>query len=286
MAGEDRQIELTNAAGHRALKYVDAVARQGYTLTVEELDAYIEEPFGRPGRPGTPARKVFPWQRSFQRVFEQMMVEEEEKPGRPGETATAWLTRLRWLRQDEDKVRVTPLGAALLAHLEEESFEADIPVALVLDQDDPLATARVIGRIGELGHCALVDPYFTYERLPDLIRATQVGRVLTSSRDAKKLEVLRLALAGFDPNASPDVRTSDAFHDRFVIPDAGPIWLLGTSLTGVGKRLALMVEVKDETVSSAIRERFEEEWSQAAPVREEEDLEDESDGEEPDEQEE
>jgi len=158
----------------------------------------------------------------------------------------------------------------LLAHLDEESFEADIPVALVLDQDDPLATARVIGRIGELGPCALVDPYFTFERLPDLIRATQVERVLTSSRDPKKLEVLRLALGGFEPGASPGIRTSDVFHDRFVIPDAGPIWLLGTSLTGLGKRLALMVEVEDETVSSAIRTRFEEEWSQAAPVREEE----------------
>lgn len=54
MAGEDRHIELTNALGHRALKYVDAVGRQGYTLTVEELNAYIEEPFARPGTPGTP----------------------------------------------------------------------------------------------------------------------------------------------------------------------------------------------------------------------------------------
>jgi hypothetical protein len=270
MAGQDRRIELTDAVGHRALKYVDAVGRQGYRLNVEELDAYIEEPFAHPGRHGTPARRVFPWTLTAQRFFEQMTVEVEGQPGRPGESVTAWLTRLRWLRRDGEKVQMTALGSAVLAHLDEESFEADIPVALVLDQDDPLATARVMGRIGELGACALVDPYFTFERLPDLMRATQVERVLTSARDPKKVEVLRLALAGFGSDASPDIRTRDVFHDRFVIPDTGPIWLLGTSLTGVGKRLALMVEVKDETVSGAIRTRFEEEWAQAEPLRDEE----------------
>ncbi len=55
-----------------------------------------------------------------------------------------------------------------------------------------------------------------------------------------------------------------------MIPHAGPVWLLGTSLTGIGKRLALMVQVEDEAVSSDIRKRFEEEWSQAQPVREDE----------------
>lgn len=143
-----------------------------------------------------------------------MTVEVEGRPGRPGETVTAWLTRLRWLRLDEEKIRITPLGTAVLAHLEEESFEAEVPVALVLDQDDPLATARVVARIGELGGCALVDPYFSFERLPDLMRATQVERVLTSSRDPRKLEVLRLALSGFEQGVSPDIRASDVFHDR------------------------------------------------------------------------
>ena len=60
------------------------------------------------------------------------------------------------------------------------------------------------------------------------MRATQVERVLTSSRDPRKLEVLRLALSGFEQGVSPDLRASDVFHDRFVIPHAGPVWLLGT----------------------------------------------------------
>jgi hypothetical protein len=38
--------------------------------------------------------------------------------------------------------------------------------------------------------------------------------------------------------------------------------------TPLGKRLALMVEVEDEAVSGDIRKRFEEEWSQGQPVRE------------------
>jgi hypothetical protein len=64
-----------------------------------------------------------------------------------------------------------------------------------------------------------------------------------------------------------EIRKSDIFHDRFVIADSGSVWLLGTSFTGLGKRLSVMIEIKDSTVSQAIRSEFNSAWEAAEPVK-------------------
>lgn len=98
-----------------------------------------------------------------------------------------WLTRLRWLRVDHDRVRTTALGDATLAHLEQTTLEQEIPMGIVLNRGDDLATAKVIGEIANAGPCALVDPFFSIDSLLPLVNSTQVDRVLTSSRDQAKL---------------------------------------------------------------------------------------------------
>jgi hypothetical protein len=51
-----------------------------------------------------------------------------------------------------------------------------------------------------------------------------------------------------------------------VVPDTGSVWLLGTSIGGVGKRLSHLIEVKDDTVADDYRSRFEKVWDEAAVV--------------------
>lgn len=160
-------------------------------------------------------------------------------------------------------MRITPLGDAILAHLEAESFEHEVPFDVVLDKGDELASGRVIEEISQLGPCAVVDPYFSIDSLLQVVQSTEVARILTGTVDEKKLAGLNSAVPRVEVERTFEVRKSDAFHDRFVIPDAGPIWMLGTSFTGLGKRLSVMVQVRDDAAARAIRAAFEEAWKNA-----------------------
>lgn len=102
--------------------------------------------------------------RVSRRIAQSFTVNVPGRPGVPDETPLAWLSRLMWLTVEEGRVRVTSLGRAVLGSLEQASFEEEFPVAVVLDEGDPLATPRVIGQIAEVGPCALIDPYVVPRR--------------------------------------------------------------------------------------------------------------------------
>jgi hypothetical protein len=51
-------MELTDRTAHLALSYVAASKRQGYAMTVAELEAYMQQPRRRLGVPATPERTV------------------------------------------------------------------------------------------------------------------------------------------------------------------------------------------------------------------------------------
>jgi hypothetical protein len=59
---------------------------------------------------------------------------------------------------------------------------------------------------------------------------------------------------------------NDDFHDRFVIPDSGPVRQIGTSLNGVSKRLSVMVTMEDDAAAAAIKAAFEASWATATPI--------------------
>src|SRR3954447_8245416 len=99
-----------------------------------------------------------------------------------------------------------------------------------------------------------------------LMNTTEVSRVLTGSGDKGKAAGLTTLLKGMEMERPFEIRKTDSFHDRFVLPNSGPVWMLGTSMTGLGRRLALMVEIEDETVSAMLRERFEQAWEAADVV--------------------
>lgn len=153
----------------------------------------------------------------------------------------------------------------MLAHFEQESLE-EIPVGVVLDQGDELATARVIQQIADIGPCAVVDRYFSMESLLPILYSTKVEAVLMGSDAGAKLSGVETALRGLSVERPFEVRKSDVFHDRFVIPPSGPVWALGTSLTGLGRRLSIMVRIDDERMTGAIRAEFREAWRVADVV--------------------
>jgi hypothetical protein len=141
-----------------------------------------------------------------------------------------------------------------------------VPFDVVLDKDDELASGRVIEVISGLGPCAVVDPYFSIDSLLQIVQSTEVDRLLTGTSDPRKLAGLDATIPRIATERAFEVRKSDAFHDRFVIPEVGPIRMLGTSFTGLGKRLSVIVQIKDGAAARSIRASFEEAWGQAEQV--------------------
>src|SRR5207247_1889761 len=62
-----------------------------------------------------------------------------------------------------------------------------------------------------------------------------------------------------------EIRASDRIHDRFVIPESGPVRLIGTSLNGVGNKLSVSLLLLD-VASSAIRAEYRDAWESARVV--------------------
>ncbi len=286
-------LELADVIAHRALAYVTATERQGYSMTVDELAAYMARPTRRPGKPGTsgkPARTLTttkvdraiaeivanslqPTMRALGASLAAALDVREQTfdaiPGSPGEQPepiAEWLSRLGWLKVTQERIGITKLGRAVLAHLEQESLEDEIPIGIVLNQGDDLAEARVIAHIAGLGSCAVIDRYFSMESLLHVAYSTEVEMVLVGTDDKSKLAGLEASLPRLKFERSFEIRKSDVFHDRFVIPTNGPVWLLGTSLSGLGRRLSVMVELTDEAMSDAIRHEFTHAWEAAEPV--------------------
>jgi hypothetical protein len=274
-------MELTDETAHRALLYVKSVQRQGHAMTVAEFEAFMQRPGRSGGRPAVRRRRssqsplqplldMFARQSSGRSsVLDALLGPEEDEivdPGSPAETVMDWLVRLGWLAAAGERVRITSLGEAVLGTLEQAQASVDTPTMIKLDQGDDLALAKVIGQIAAVGECALVDPYFSLEGFVPIVQSTRVTRVLTGSRDEQKLAMLNVALATVPDDRQFEIRKSDLFHDRFVMPAAGSVWLLGTSLNGVGNRLSMMVEVTDEAITRALSTQFEEAWDAAEPI--------------------
>jgi hypothetical protein len=246
-------VELTDAIGHRALAYVDSVERHGHRLTVEEFDAYVLVP----GRM-LPQGAVEAAARQIRRAVLAAYL-----TAAPRETVLGWLERLRWLREDGGHVLITPLGRAVLAALEEAGREDELPTELVLSPSDELSYARLIGSIAAVGKCALVDGYFTVNSLLDVVQRTDVQRILVRPDHQKtgRNAALAQGVAGLRIDRPFEIRIGDQIHDRFVIPASGPVRFIGTSLSGVGRRVALTGQIGDEATSNALRDVFEEAWS-------------------------
>ena len=251
-------MKLADDGVYRAVNYIAAISRQGYTLNVGEVRAYSRRA-SRRGRS----------------IYDAIRASQEALRGKVREEAVVWLNRVGWIDlrgsseyiEDEDEVILTPLGKAAVRALDEAAASAEESAVstIALDKGDPTALAKVVGRVAELGPAALVDRYFREEAfLP--VRRTDVTRVLMGPDDTARVAAIEQALAGFADDDRPfEVRVDedDEYHDRYVIPDEGPILALGTSVGGVGARHSTMTEIKDESVVRGMRENFNRVWSGA-----------------------
>jgi len=59
------------------------------------------------------------------------------------------------------------------------------------------------------------------------------------------------------------IRTSNAFHDRFIIIDNKEFYHFGASIKDVGKRGFMFSRIEEEDVIKTIQKKFTEEWSRA-----------------------
>jgi hypothetical protein len=240
-------MKIADELAHRALAYVAAVSRQGYPLSRKEFELYASRP-GR-GRIG-----IGMTARSLSDLVQ----------GLP-ESTLSYVRHMRWVRiSDDDVVSISRLGTAVLAAMDEADIEPEASV-IVAPSEDVLAYAKIIGMVADRGRALLVDPYFRLESYSHVVHYTSVTRLLVGPR--ADCEELAVALEALPRERELDVRVSSDVHDRFVIPDSGPIDHIGTSLSGLGHRLTVTAPIA-MPAADAVRAEVEKVWAAATPLHE------------------
>jgi hypothetical protein len=185
------------------------------------------------------------------------------------ESPLEWLVRVRWLSNQGGSVNMTELGRAVLRHLDEQELSSELAGVIELDPDDEVVYARVIEGIARYDDAMLVDAYLDFESLNALVTRTSVTRVLTSNKgnDASaRMAGLGTVLSGLWPDRELELRLSGQMHDRYVIPPDGPIAMISTSLSGVGKRPTVMISIRPPAADH-IRSTHEDIWDSAEPMQ-------------------
>lgn len=252
-------MEIADARAHLALQYVATVSDNGHILTVQEFTAFVNSP---------ERLSEGPTQGWMSQVLTMQQLFASTLGTRTSESWLSYMKRLSWLQIANGNVTITSLGRAVLRSLERQAIDDDVPVAVVLH--DELSYARVIGMIANAGPAALIEPYFSLDQLLAVVQQTEVDRVLTHpDKPSGKGRIAALAqgLAAINSTRTFEIRCSDAFHDRFLIPSGGPIRSIGSSLNHVGRRFSVAVEVADGQVAQAIRKVFEDTWAVATLVQ-------------------
>jgi hypothetical protein len=185
------------------------------------------------------------------------------------ETYSDHLTRLKWASTHSDGLLATAAGRAMLQALDTESSAIDSGfLQTVLGASDPIAYARVLGVIGDLGPVMIIDPYLKLEQLPDLLRLSNVTRIL-SSTESKPLDrkATPFAAAMTMATHSVGVRLVEGkeLHDRYFVPDDGPVHMISTSMNGIGIRVSVITPL-DDPASAAVRAEHERIWTAATSV--------------------
>ncbi|WP_153040555.1 hypothetical protein [Actinoplanes sp. TFC3] len=244
----------------RSLRYLALLNAQGIEPTVDQLDAFALHP--------TPVKKS-----SYSLVSAIALGEEKLLP------VSGYMQRLGWLRLGERSgVRLTSLGSALAHALEDQSGRTRSgPDTTVLDltdavltPDDPETFERFTRVVSEAGEAVLADPYFKASTIGWVLASTNISRILMSDRGALRggergVIAARLAAPDIENKIEVRMTSSTAFHDRALVAKSGEVWLLGTSLNGVGRHLSSLVR-PDREVGSIYRKRIESLWDSASVI--------------------
>jgi hypothetical protein len=252
-------MEIISQYSHRVLAFLVGVEDQGHCPTAPEVDAWAKGP-----DPWTKTSHPFLQGLDPDQLFGGLFSRTVET-----ESASSWLVRVKLAKRIDSRLSATALGRALLAaaNEREQALESSPTIAVVLKQDDEFALATVMAKIADVGPAALIDPYLGAEQYFGLVRHTSVKRIITADKGGDRVKALSAGRAYLgQAGEAVEIRLTNAFHDRYVIPEKGLIWMLGTSLNGVGKRTSMMVQIADSPGGRAIREAFNQEWSRAKDI--------------------
>lgn len=249
-------VELISEQLHRTLTYIFAVNRAGAALTLGQLEAYAVNPSPTQRRTRNIAESV---------VSQYMSLLEHEVV--PRESVGSFLTRVQWI-EDRAGVQLTALGRAVLQYADRQPL-ADVseePLMVTIDPDDRLAYTRIFDLMSSYGEGLLVDKYLNLEGLGDVMSISSVDRLLTSD-DARRNRLTLFGRALGTDEDSPSLRTLPAarLHDRFFIPDDGPVFALGSSLNSISARPGVVTTIAD-SAAQAIREMYERLWGEGEVV--------------------
>lgn len=184
-------MELVAPTVHRGLAYVAALNREGYLPTCDQVEAFSTSPGPKPAVYGG---SIVTLATLVDAVINQQNLIEKAEP------VVEYLFRMEWVSRVDRGIRLTDCGVALLRSLGKAEAEENIDsIEVTLDPKDPLVYAKLTRLIGGAGEALLVDAYFKHDHVPWLIEATQVERLLVSSRHeqaTKDQQMLGLALGG------------------------------------------------------------------------------------------
>jgi len=190
--------------------------------------------------------------------------------GRPisfDESVVASLTRRGLVEELADgHVVPTDLGRLVVSALGLHPEES--PLFEVIETDlrtsDPLAFARVVGRVAALDRPMVVDPYCRRPQLEYLVAHTSVTRVLVSDRldqdDQDDLVDFVESIRRREHKLRLRIAPADAIHDRHVIDDDRVLQVGGTART-VGGGTTVLSEPID--LGGAARGYYREVWKRA-----------------------
>ncbi|MFE2886324.1 hypothetical protein [Streptomyces sp. NPDC059272] len=246
----------------RTLWYIDLCAKQGKPLPFEAIDLFARH---------VPPRDVR--RNSFMKGLGWMFEDSGQVLRRPDPVAD-YLLGVGWIAQNDQGVRLTPYGRAVLAAsgARAAQLEAEDPEVtdVALDPQDPLVYVQLTRRLQKAGKGLLVDAYFKAESVTWLIESTNLRRVLISSRhrsSEQDRQQIAVALATVPNGSDLEVRhiNDAALHDRCVVSANGEVQLLGSSVNGVGKHLTAVITPSDD-IATVYRKKYEGLWTSAQVV--------------------
>ena len=111
----------------------------------------------------------------------------------------------------------------------------------------------------------IVDGYIGSDVLDTLSEkpSSVVVSILTHNAPPKFLAAAKAFKA---QHGQLDVRSSTAFHDRFVIVDSSQFFHFGASLKDLGKRVFMFSRIEEDLVTHVLRDAIDQEWKVAPPI--------------------
>lgn len=249
-------MDILSEEQHRALAFISAVNAGGYLPLEENVEKWLSDP--SPGLiPGA----------TIGYAMMSAMNALRSVGWHRGKSVTSHLVDLEWAAKDPSgRISLTQLGEALLRNANTQEVEGAQMV--VLDNEDPLAYATLMGELAEIREALLVDPYLDVDGVFNIVQHTDITRALIRAESNTRRN--RSAIATFlngaeDPRL--EVRVAKGLHDRFIVADDGHVWTIGASINGVAKRKSVTVfSPMPESAAQILSEQLERTWAEAQPL--------------------